>query len=184
MADEPIDDDDIDPDEEELAKPPARPGRKAKAQVPPERLLWQDRDFRRRAQRRARELGKQMADVLRRCGLGEDYVYRAAFWRDTNAIMCLAEELEMTPTELCNWPAPEPLAGGPGGPAAPSDPAIDQETHRTLAFARLYSEQALAMLYLVLAMNRPNVDPEGIARALGIDARVAAAMAAATDKSC
>ena len=94
MADEPIDDDDIDPDEE-LAKSPARPGRKARAQMPPERLLWQDREFRPRAQRRARELGKQMVDVLRRCGLGEDYVYRAAFWRDTNAVMCLAEELHL-----------------------------------------------------------------------------------------
>ena len=176
MADEPIDDDDINPDEEEIAEPPARPGRKSKAQQPPERLLWPDREFRRRVQRRARVLGKPIADMMRRCGVGEDYVYRAAFGRDTNTIMCLAEELEMTPTELCDWSAPEPPAAGP------SDPAFNQETHRTLAFARLYSEQTLAMLYLVLAMNRPNVDPESIARALGLDASVGAAMAAAADK--
>lgn len=95
--------------------------------------------------------------------------------------MCLAEELEMTPTELCGWPAPEqPAATPPGG--GPSDPALDQESQRTLALARLYSEQTLAMLYLVLAMNRPNVDPESIARALGLDATLATAMAAAVNK--
>jgi hypothetical protein len=181
MAEEPIDhDDDVNPEGD--PEPPARPGRKSQHQQPPERMLWPDREFRRRVQRRARELGKALPEVLRRSGVGVDYVYRAAFWRDTNAVMAIAEELETTPTWLCGWPAPEQPAGVAAG-GAPGDPALDQESHRTLALARLYSEQTLAMLYLVLAMNRPNVDPESIARALGLDASVAAAMAAAANKS-
>ena len=179
MADEPIDhhDNDLEGD----LGPPARPGRKSQPQQPPERMLWPDLEFRRRVQRRAKELGKALPDVLRRSGVGVDYVYRAAFWRDTNAVMAIAEELETTPTWLCGWPAPEQPAAQPA--AAPENPPLDQESQRTLALARLYSEQTLAMLYLVLAMNRPNVDPESIARALGLDASVAAAMAAATNKS-
>jgi hypothetical protein len=172
MVEEPIDEDDSEPPPE----PPAKSARaRTQRQRGPEKQFWQDPAFRRRVQRLARERGMPLADVMRACGVAVDYTYKPAGARDTNVVMAIADYLGVTPTELAGWPAP----AAPPSAAAEEDP----ELHRTRTLVRLFSEQTVAMLYVVLAMTRPDADPVAIAEALGLNGNLASALATAAKES-
>ena len=117
----------------------ARRGRSRRMQ----KQFWIDAPFRERVRYLARKRGKTLSEVMDFAGVAVDYCYKPAEARNTNVIMAIAEALDVTPTELCGWPAP---------PSQPQ-PALKRELSEMPPEARrlqpllvLFSEQTAALL--------------------------------------
>jgi len=106
-----------------------------------QKQFWIDAPFRERVRYLARKRGKKLTDVMDFAGVAVDYCYKPAEARNTNVIMAIAEALDVTPTELCGWPAP------PSQPQPKQEPfEMPPETRHLQPLLVLFSEQTAALL--------------------------------------
>jgi len=143
---------------------------------------WNDRGFRDRVQELAQQQNVAVADVMVACGCAVDYVYKSADARNTNIVMAIADYFGVSPADLARWTSEDALQSTTNDtPPNASPPRAtaeeDREMRRLTAVVRLFSEQTVGMLYVVLAMTRPDIDVRAIADAIGLDhSKIAAAM--------
>jgi hypothetical protein len=111
-----------------------------------QKQFWVDAPFRERVRRLTRQRGKTLPEVMDFAGVAADYAYKPAEARNTNVIMALAECLDVTPTELCGWPAP------PSKRSSVKQDEVPPEVQRLQPLLALFSEQTAA---LVRALEPP-----------------------------
>ena len=112
--------------------------------------LWDDQAFRQRLATLARKKGVSVKSAMAEIGLTIDFAYRSADSRSTNLLMVVADYFQISPAELAGWSA---AAGAP--------PAVDEQLVTRLA--EIFTQQTLKMLFITLAITRPDLDPQTIA---------------------
>lgn len=110
--------------------------------------LWDDQAFRKRLTALARKKGVSVKTAMTEIGLTIDFAYRSADSRSTNLLMVVADYFQTSPAELAGW----------SSAAAP--PGDEQLVTR---LAEIFSQQTLKMLFITLAITRPDLDPQSIA---------------------
>lgn len=146
-------------------------GQSKRAELP---QLWDDAAFRERLALLAERKGVSVKDAMLAIGLTPTYVYRPADMRNTNLIMLVAEYFKVSPAYVAGWTSDaSPPPRKPRQPDAPANghgqQPSEEASHLIERLADIFSRQTLKMLFITLAVTRPDVDPKVLAELASID---------------
>lgn len=147
-------------------------GQSKRAELP---QLWDDATFRERLAMLAERKGVSVKDAMIAIGLTPAYVYRPADARNTNLLMLVADYFKVSPAYLAGWTSD--ASPPPRKPRQPPDVSAnghgqqpsEEASHLIERLADIFSQQTLKMLFITLAITRPDVDPKALAELASID---------------
>ncbi|HXJ11616.1 MAG TPA: hypothetical protein VNH19_05025 [Candidatus Limnocylindrales bacterium] len=149
-------------------------GRPKRVELP---QLWDDTVFRKRLATLAERKGVSVRQAMKEIGLTPAYVYRGTDARTTNLLMVVADYFKVSPSYVAGWTSDPDVEREPhqaeaeephthsNGLSQPSEEA----SHLIEKLAEIFSQQTLKMLFITLAITRPDVDPKALAELASID---------------